>query len=73
VRGHSLSFNPTYLRKGYSNAARLLLCATLAMLCTAYVAKAQDTGYISGTVTDKTGAVVAAAEVVIHQVVTELA
>jgi hypothetical protein len=68
VRGHSLSFNPTYLRKNYSNAARLLLCAMLAMLCTAYVTKAQDTGYISGTVTDKTGAVVAGAEVVITNI-----
>ena len=37
----------------------------LAMLCTAYVAKAQDTGYISGTVTDKTGAAVVGADVVI--------
>ncbi len=68
MRGHSLSFNPTYLLKNYSNAARLLLCAMLAMLCTAYVAKAQDTGYISGTVTDKTGAVVAGAEVVITNI-----
>ena len=65
MRGHSLSFNPTYLRKNCSNAARLLLCAMLVMVGTAYVAKAQDTGYISGTVTDKTGAVVAGAEVVI--------
>ena len=68
MRGHSLSFNPSNLLKNYSNAARLLLCAMLAMLCTAYVAKAQDTGYISGTVTDKTGAVVAAAEVVITNI-----
>jgi len=37
----------------------------IAMLCAAYVAKAQDTGYIGGTVTDKTGAAVVAAEVVI--------
>ena len=35
------------------------------MLCTAMVAKAQDTGYIGGTVTDKTGSAVAGAEVVI--------
>ncbi|MGB9466259.1 MAG: carboxypeptidase regulatory-like domain-containing protein [Candidatus Acidiferrum sp.] len=49
-------------------AARLLACAMLAMLCTAYVAKAQDTGYISGTVTDKTGAAVSGAEVVISNI-----
>jgi hypothetical protein len=68
VRGHNHSFNPTYLLKNHSSAARLLLCAMLAMLCSAYVAKAQDTGYISGTVTDKTGAVVAGAEVVITNI-----
>ena len=37
----------------------------IAILCTAFVAKAQDTGYISGTVTDKTGAAVVGADVVI--------
>ncbi len=42
-----------------------MICATIAILCTAFVAKAQDTGYISGTVTDKTGAAVAGADVVI--------
>ena len=36
-----------------------------AILCAAFVAKAQDTGYISGTVTDKSGAAVAGADVVI--------
>jgi hypothetical protein len=40
----------------------------IAILCTAFVAKAQDTGYISGTVTDKSGAAVAGAEVVISNV-----
>jgi len=65
VKGHSLSFNPSHILKNMPRAARLLVCAMLATLCTAYVAKAQDTGYISGTVTDKTGAVVAGAEVVI--------
>ena len=59
MKGHSLSFNFPSLLKNLPSAARLLLCAMLAMLCTAYVAKAQDTGYISGTVTDKSGAVVA--------------
>jgi hypothetical protein len=51
--------------KNLSKAARLLVCATIAILCTAFVAKAQDTGYISGTVTDKTGAAVVGADVVI--------
>jgi hypothetical protein len=50
--------------KNLAGAARLL-CAMLAMLFVAYASKAQDTGYISGTVTDKTGAVVAGAEVVV--------
>jgi len=69
VRGHSLSSNPFCLLKNLPRAARLLLCAMLAMLCTAYVAKAQDTGYISGTVTDKTGAAVVGADVVISSTV----
>ena len=51
--------------KNLSEAARLVICATIAILCTAFVAKAQDTGYISGTVTDKSGAAVAGADVVI--------
>ena len=59
------SFYRTHILQNLASAARMLLCATLAMLCTAFIAKAQDTGYISGTVTDKTGAAVAGAEVVI--------
>ena len=65
MKGHSRSFNPSQILRNLPRAARLLLCAMIAMLCAAYVAKAQDTGYISGTVTDKTGAAVVAAEVVI--------
>ena len=59
------SFYRTHILQNLAGAARVLLCATLAMLCTAIVAKAQDTGYISGTVTDKSGAAVAGADVVI--------
>lgn len=65
MKGHIHSFNPSRILKHLPNAARLLACATLALLCSAYVAKAQDTGYISGTVTDKTGAAVVGADVVI--------
>jgi Carboxypeptidase regulatory-like domain len=54
---------------GYRNctvaALRLFFCALLALLCLPMVSQAQDTGYISGTVSDKTGAAVAGAEVVI--------
>jgi len=65
VKGHIRSFNPSQILRNLPRAARLLLCAMIAMLCAAYIAKAQDTGYIGGTVTDKTGAAVVAAEVVI--------
>ena len=37
----------------------------LLLLSTSFVTRAQDTGYISGTVTDKSGAAVAGAEVVV--------
>jgi len=65
VRKHGNSFYRTHILQNLAGAARVLLCATLAMLCTAIVAKAQDTGYISGTVTDRTGAAVVGAEVVV--------
>jgi len=44
---------------------RALLCGMVIMLGFALAARAQDTGYISGTVTDKTGAAVVGAEVTI--------
>jgi carboxypeptidase family protein len=65
VKEQGNSFYRTHILQSLAGAARVLLCATLAMLCTAFVAKAQDTGYISGTVTDKSGAAVAGADVVI--------
>jgi hypothetical protein len=63
--GYAHSFHRATILKNMPRAARLLVCAMLAILCTAFVAKAQDTGYISGTVTDKSGAAVAGADVVI--------
>jgi len=65
VKGHGHSFLPANFVKILPKAARWLGCAMLAVLCTAFVARAQDTGYISGTVTDKSGAAVAGVEVVI--------
>jgi Carboxypeptidase regulatory-like domain/TonB-dependent Receptor Plug Domain len=63
--GYGRSFHRATILKNMPRVARLLVCAMLAMLCTAFVAKAQDTGYISGTVTDKSGAAVVGADVVI--------
>ncbi|HJX95813.1 MAG TPA: carboxypeptidase regulatory-like domain-containing protein [Candidatus Acidoferrum sp.] len=65
MKGHGHSFYPASIVKNLPKAARLLVCAMIAILCTAFVAKAQDTGYISGTVTDKSGSAVAGADVVI--------
>ncbi|MGC1621173.1 MAG: carboxypeptidase regulatory-like domain-containing protein, partial [Candidatus Acidiferrum sp.] len=65
MKGHTHSLDPACILKNLPRAARLLVCAIIAILCTAYVAKAQDTGYISGTVTDTSGAAVAGAQVVI--------
>ena len=43
---------------------RILVCATL-VLCLPFLASAQDTGSISGTVSDKSGAAIAGADIVI--------
>src|SRR5882762_7712246 len=48
--------------------ASWLLCAMIAVLVLPLASRAQDTGYISGTVSDKSGAAVAGAEVVVHNV-----
>ena len=48
--------------------ASLLLCAMIAVLVLPLASRAQDTGYISGTVTDKSGAAVAGAEIVVNNV-----
>jgi carboxypeptidase family protein/TonB-dependent receptor-like protein len=42
---------------------RLLFCALLALLCTPFIARAQDTGSITGTVRDVSGSVIPDAEV----------
>jgi hypothetical protein len=65
VKGHGHSFLPANFVKVCRSGARLLGYALLVMLCTAFVARAQDTGYISGTVTDKSGAAVSGAAVVV--------
>ncbi|HEY2546894.1 MAG TPA: carboxypeptidase regulatory-like domain-containing protein [Candidatus Acidoferrum sp.] len=65
MNGHGYSFHPACILKNLPKAARLLVCAMIAILCTANVAQAQDTGYISGTVTDKSGSAVVGADVVI--------
>jgi hypothetical protein len=65
VKLHGHSFHPAITLKNLPKVGLLVVCAVIAILCTAFVAKAQDTGYISGTVTDKTGAAVAGADVVI--------
>jgi|SRR5579859_5270871 len=49
--------------KNISTAARALVFGLIATFVLAFAAKAQDTGYISGTVTDKSGAAVAGAQV----------
>src|SRR5579859_3492645 len=68
VKGHNIRMNPSSFLRALAGTARLL-CAMLAILFVAYAAKAQDTGYTSGTVTDKTGAAVAGAEVVVSSAV----
>ncbi|HKW55766.1 MAG TPA: carboxypeptidase regulatory-like domain-containing protein, partial [Candidatus Acidoferrum sp.] len=68
MREHCVSFSSAHIWKYVRGAAKALLCALLVALCSAFVAHAQDTGYISGTVTDKSGAVVAGAEVTLTNV-----
>ena len=65
MKGTICSFQPSEILKSLTKVARLFVCAMLAILCTSFVAMAQDTGYISGTVTDSSGAAVAGAQVVI--------
>ncbi len=57
--------NPSIHRKNLFTAASLLLCAMVVVLGLPLTSHAQNTGYISGTVTDKSGAAVVGAEVVI--------
>jgi hypothetical protein len=57
--------SPSMHRKNLLRAAVLFLCAMAVVLGLPLTSRAQDTGYISGTVTDKSGAAVVGAEVVI--------
>ena len=59
------NFNPLHHRKNFLGAACVLLATILLALCLPLASRAQDTGYIGGTVTDKSGAAVVGAEVVI--------
>jgi Carboxypeptidase regulatory-like domain/TonB-dependent Receptor Plug Domain len=56
------------IQKYFVKFAPAMLIGLLAILAMPGFSRAQDTGYISGTVTDKTGAAVANAEVVIVSV-----
>src|SRR5690242_5311841 len=62
VKGNSDFSNP---RKNMLGAAWLAFVALIIALALPLASRAQDTGYISGTVTDKSGAAVVGAEVVI--------
>ncbi len=66
MKGHSHPRNTgDFLHSlGNSTLLKLLVCATL-VLCLPFLASAQDTGSISGTVTDKSGAAIAGADLVI--------
>jgi hypothetical protein len=66
VKGHSHPRNAGgfLLSLGGAKLLQILFCTTLA-LCLPFLANAQDTGSISGTVSDKSGAAVAGAELVI--------
>src|SRR5438309_6696781 len=62
VKGNSDFSNP---RKNMLGAAWLAFVALILALALPLASRAQDTGYISGTVTDKSGAAVVGAEVLI--------
>ena len=60
MKQKALQFNSAVTKK-----IGVLLLIFAAILCIPTISLAQDTGYISGTVTDKSGAAVAGAEVVV--------
>jgi len=60
--------NLSNLRKNILGAARLWLAALVLALTLPLASRAQDTGYISGTVTDKSGAAVTGAEIAVASV-----
>jgi len=57
------SRTPSIFAHIFSRGLRLAAFALLAALCLPLMSSAQDTGYISGTVIDKTGAAIAGAEI----------
>ena len=57
------SRTPSIFAHIFSYGLRLAAFALLAALCLPLLSRAQDTGYISGTVIDKTGAAIASAEI----------
>ena len=57
---------PSVSLRGFWGASLALCIILLTLLSISPISRAQDTGYISGTVTDKTGAAVAGADVVIR-------
>jgi hypothetical protein len=59
---------PSLTLHHFQSSASRLCFALLALLCLPLFSHAQDTGYISGTVTDNSGAVVVGAEVVVSLV-----
>src|SRR5438128_4827121 len=69
VKGNSDFSNP---RKNMLGAAWLAFVALILALALPLASRAQDTGYISGTVTDKSGYAVVGAEVVITNTVGSL-
>src|SRR5437773_962890 len=69
VKGNSDFSNP---RKNILGAAWLAFVGLIIALALPLASHAQDTGYISGTVTDKSGAAVVGAEVVITNTVGSL-
>jgi hypothetical protein len=66
VKGHIYFRNTGDFQYCLSGATllRILVCAIL-VLCLPFLASAQDTGSISGTVSDKSGAAIAGADIVI--------
>ena len=59
------NYNPSKHHKNIWGTAWVCLCILVLALALPLASRAQDTGYISGTVTDKSGAAVVGAEVVI--------
>jgi len=62
VKAHLI---PSVSLRSFWGASLALCIALLTLLSISPTSRAQDTGYISGTVTDKTGAAVAGADVVV--------